>query len=174
MNNYVEDKEKRIKNTDSSLLSLDKKLETNNISSHDIVVNKFKMLKPEIRFEKNENFMKNLHNFMTEFKESTNNLIQDEKLQSEKKIENIRTDYNNNKSNKYIEMDLGLGIFDIKDKGDNYMSTDNDSEQLMNKVLGKSDEQDDLINENIIKFLLKKKKKSKQNKRIHLKNNINK
>lgn len=180
MNNKNEhvDKEKAIKinNKDSSLLFLDKKLES--FSERDLILNNnFKILKPEIKkIDKNSNFLSTLKSFMNNFESSNKSLLEDESLILKKNIENEDYNYNNSNSNKeekFIELDLGLGIYDLIEKQNMKINRDinKKEDKILENVLNNKnaiEEPDLFLNENIIKFFFKNKKnKILKKKRIH-------
>ena len=97
----------------NDLLNLEKKLE---YSSDDIVMNKFKFNKPDIQNSTiNKNLLQNLSNFMETFKQSNEELLNNP--ESIKQL-TIETGLENKYKTQYIEMNLGLGVLDVKPKED--------------------------------------------------------
>jgi hypothetical protein len=107
-------------NKSNDLLNLEKKLENN--SSQELILNRFKINKPEIGTSKiNPNLFNNVSSFIEKFK-----VANDELLNNPDKLEQASIEANLNKYNtKYIEMNLGLGVLDVNPKEDMYDSVIN-------------------------------------------------
>lgn len=161
---------------DNSLLNLEKKL--GNGSTEDILLNKFK-LKPNINISEviKKNNFSNLNSFISEFKKSTEELVNNPEMIECKKIEDINKDAKDSKNlkeKKYIKMDLALGVLDLKEKNE---SKTGNKESLLNNVIShknaiNTEDSHPLLNgdadQEILKFLLSNAKKKKKNRRrIH-------
>jgi hypothetical protein len=129
----------------NELLNLEKKLENN--TQHEIILNKFKFNKPEIGKIQKSGLFDNLGKFVNEFKQSNEELLNDPDKAKLLDIENEKI----NKRNKYIEMNLGLGVLEAKPEDD-----------VLNNVI--NEENIYAGEKEIIDFLLSKKN---QRKRIH-------
>ena len=141
-------------NKSNDLLNLEKKLENN--SSQDLILNRFKFNKPNIsQSNLDSNLFNNVSSFLEKFKASNDDLINNpDKLQQA----SIEAHIDNKYKNKYIEMNLGLGVLDIKPKEDVYDS-------VMNDLNGVNEQNLEMGNEELLKFIMDNQKKPK--KRIH-------
>jgi O-phosphoseryl-tRNA(Cys) synthetase len=137
-------------NKSNDLLNLEKRLENN--TSQDLVLNKFKFNKPEISNTKtNPNLLTNVSSFLEKLKASN-----DELLNNPQNIEkaSIESDLNKYKS-KYIEMNLGLGVLDIKPKEEIYTN-------VINNLNGNAEEDVQMSTEELLNFIMDAKKKPKK------------
>jgi hypothetical protein len=172
---------KKIRKVDNSLLSLEKKLDKG--STNEIILNKFK-LKPEFdlgEISKAKDYKNKLNSFLSEFKKSTEELLNNPEMIEAKKIEDVTEKKNDDsslpKENKFIKMDLALGVLDLKQKQENE-NLDKGDNLLNNIIQQKSNNLDidhPILNQQgdseILKFLMsnsKKPKRPKQRRRIHL------
>jgi hypothetical protein len=137
-------------NKSNDLLSLEKKLQNN--TTDELILNKFKLNKPEIGNSKiNPNLLSNVSSFIEKFKASN-----DELLKNPDKLEQASIEANLNKYNtKYIEMNLGLGVLDVKPKEDMYDS-------VINNLNGNNDEDIQMGNDELLEFIMDAQKKPKK------------
>lgn len=177
---------KKIRKIDNSLLSLEKKLD--NGSTNEIILNKFK-LKPEFdlgEIHKAKDYKNKLNSFLSEFKKSTEELLNNPEMIESKKIEDGKLNDRKKqdsclpKENKFIKMDLALGVLDLKQKEENENLDKKDSSGLglLNNIIQhKSNnielDQHPILNQQadteILKFLMSNSKKPKrERRRIHL------
>jgi hypothetical protein len=135
----------------NELLNLEKRLENN--TQHEIILNKFKFNKPDISNQNtgNNDFLTNIGRFINELKKSNDEILNDPEKSKNLDIEDCKV----KKNRKYIEMNLGLGVLEVKkDENDllgNVIHTKNDDIQV------------DLGDKELIEFLYGKDKR----KRIH-------
>jgi hypothetical protein len=163
----------RLRNKES-LLSLENKL--NAYSVEERTASKF-ILKPEISkphmiFEK-PSLIQNIASFMQDFKNSNDELFKDEKLVKAKNIENGERKQN---TTPCIKMNLGLGVLELK-KIPNVDSQEKNESLNINLSITDKLGTSDMINEELINFLLyntKDKKKRRIKLRKNAKNNYNK
>jgi hypothetical protein len=146
----------------NDLLKLEKKLET--ASYDEIVLNKFKCLKPEISntsLTSNKSFLNNIGSFIDQFKKSNDEILNDPDKVKSLAIEDNCFD----KKKNYIELNLGLGVLEVKDKCDD--------ENLLTKVINnQNDNLDiDIGEKELMDFILKNNKgrigENISRKRIH-------
>ena len=126
--------------TDKSLLQLENKLNNqnlllkeyidnnnnnnnnsiNNINNNPLLINKFK-LKPNIQKISNSNYLlQDKLDFIKKFKESTEEIVKDSSKKNDYNIEiNELINNKSNKNNKYVKLDMKLGILDIIPKDNN-------------------------------------------------------
>jgi hypothetical protein len=140
----------------NDLLKLEKKLENN--SYEEIVLSKFKCLKPEISNDglaPNKSFLENIGNFVNQFKKSNDELLNDPEKLKELDIENNTID----KKKKYIELNLGLGVLEEKNTADK-------SNVLLNVINEKNDEFNvDIGEKELMEFILKNNKSTGKSRR---------
>ncbi len=161
------------KKADNSLLNLEKKL--GNVSTDEIILNKFK-LKPNFdlgELKKTKNYMSDLNSFLTNFKNSTEELVNNPEMIEAKKIEDSGDQNETSKDKKFIKLNLALGVLDIKEKN---LSENNENDLMNNIISFKSVNTDPsthpLLNsqadKEILKFLMKNSnKRNKRRKRLH-------
>ncbi len=168
------------KSKDSSLLILEKKLE--NVSTQDIVLNKF-MLKPEMNVKEifnGKESLKNIKNFVDKFKSSTDEILKDPIMTDKHKIENAELKKKN--PGKHIQMNLALGVLDIKPKQDLIQESMLDNIVSTKKISNKNLSDDNLdlsqhpflndkADQEILKFLLNNNIKKKRTRIHRIKNN---
>jgi hypothetical protein len=136
-------------NKSNDLLNLEKKLENN--TSQDLILNKFKMNKPQISNPKNPNLLNNISSFLQMMKASN-----DELLNNPENIEKASLEAEVNKYNtKYIEMNLGLGVLDVKPKEDTY-------DNVINTLNGNADEDIQMGTAELLNFIAESQKKPKK------------
>lgn len=159
-------------NNDNSLLALEKKL--NNGSTDEIILNKFK-LKPNFNVQeatRGKEYINGLNSFLNNFKQSTEELINNPELIEEKNIESkIKSDIGMDKTKKFIKMDLALGVLDMKNKNENENENEDKKVDLLKKIIKEKNnsnvdsENHPLLNDEadneILKFLLSNKKKNR-------------
>jgi len=164
-------------NKDNSLLMLEKKLE--NSSTEERVLNKFKF-KPQIDkslISDGKSLIGNLDSFLRKFKESTDQLVNDPKLIEEKNIENSIG--GNSKKSNLVEMNLALGILDIKNINENsheFKLAENKDNNILNNIIdykkeNVTDEYDhpllnDELDKGILEFLTNNSKNISSRRRI--------
>jgi hypothetical protein len=136
-------------NKSNDLLNLEKKLENN--TTQDLILNKFKINKPEISNTKNPNLLNNISSFLQMMKASN-----DELLNNPENIEKASLEAEVNKYNsKYIEMNLGLGVLDVKPKEDAY-------DNVINNLNGNTEEDVQMGTEELLNFIAESQKKQKK------------
>ena len=137
-------------NKSNDLLNLEKKLENN--TSQDLILNKFKFNKPEIGNSKiNTNLMTNVSSFLQKFKASNDELLNNPENVEKASIESELNKYNT----KYIEMNLGLGVLDIKPQEELYTNT-------INNLNGNTDQDVQMGTEELLNFIMEAQKKPKK------------
>jgi hypothetical protein len=137
-------------NKSNDLLNLEKKLE--NYSSQDLILNKFKFNKPEIGNSKmNSNILTNVSSFLQKFKASNDELLNNPDNIEKASIESELNKYNS----KYIEMNLGLGVLDIKPEEELYTNT-------INNLNGNTDQDVQMGTEELLNFIMEAQKKPKK------------
>ena len=137
----------------NDLINLEKKLENPNFD----ILHKFKFNKPDIQNTVIDKYLfQNLSNFIETFKQSNEEL-----LNNPDTIKNItiESELENKYKTQYIEMNLGLGVLDIEPK-------ENVLTNVINTKNGEDDENIDIGNSELVKFLLDTNKNGKK-KRIN-------
>ena len=118
---------------DKSLLNLEKVLESS--STDERILNKFKF-KPKMDasdIKKDSSSLGNFKEFLQKFKKSNDELLNDHKALKELNIETEEDNTKERKTDKnYIQMNLGLGIFEKKEKSE---SEKDNGKDLLNKKL---------------------------------------
>lgn len=154
---------------DDSLLKLEKKLD--NATQDEIILNRFKVLKPNIDNNSfaNKGLLDNVGNFLKQLKQANEDLEKDPELKAKMNIE-----AKDNKGDKFVEMNLGLGVLEAKpDKDDNLDMMDTLIHNINNN--GNDENEDNITPDEgtaeLLKFLLNNKEK-KSNK-IHKKKKKN-
>jgi len=158
---------------DKSLLNLEKVLES--FSTDERILNKFKF-KPNMdvsEIKKDSSSLGNFKEFLQKFKKSNDELLNDQKALKELNIETQEENTKERKRDKtYIQMNLGLGILEQKEKDE--IEKDNGKDLLYKIISSKKDEPteefinpiyDNQLDQKIINFLLQN--KTKKRRRIH-------
>lgn len=144
---------------DDSLLKLERKLEHN--TPKELILNNLKFSKPEINQSCfNKDLLKNMDEFLSNFKKSNEELLNNKDLIQKANIEN------KSKGDKYIEMKLGLGVLEVKDKQDNkdeILFNSNQVDEELNQT-------EELMNKHLIKFLFNKSMRKRRRIRFRNKN----
>ncbi len=165
---------------DKSLLSLEKKLE--NSSTEERILTKFKF-KPDFDVSDlkkgSSSTLGNIQEFLQNFKKSNDELLSDNKALQQFNIE-IKEESNDSKKDKqYIQLNLGLGILEPKE---NNKEKEENKDNVLKKVIASKNQelQDDFtspyfdndMDQQIIKFLLENKNKSKSLRKKKITNRI--
>jgi hypothetical protein len=130
---------KKVITKDASLLKFDSRFDQDSKP----VLNKY-IIKPEITKIQNSNFLsKDKLDFLEQFKQSTNELLQD--VNKQKQV-NIEDNNKNSKYDKQIKFDLKIGVLDLLDNKSH--TTIASSNFDINNIIGKKD--NDEVIENLL------------------------
>ena len=137
---------------DDSLLILDKKLESN--TEKEIVLNKFTMLKPNMKVDFSKRLNKDgLMNFLEQMKQSNIEMAKNKsKYNIEDDSDNDEPAGENEAEEPKIELDLALGVLEKKDKKE--LTPDN-------AIKSTEDEDEIEGTKNLVNFIVNEKDKKK-------------